>query len=99
MKKEFELYVVCRTTKSSAPGRKFDELLAKFNPCPTFVVYSGDCQHVGGASLSPLLPGNFVVIPANRNSEFDLSPEALHAAELWKLKNRNEDPRSVSRLV
>ena len=91
LEKEFEIYAVCSNAKFDAPGRKFDELLAKFHPCPTFIVYSGNCQRVSGASISPLLPGSFIVIPANRVSEFDLSPEALHAAELWKLKNRSKD--------
>ena len=93
MEEEFEIYAVCSNIRPNAPGRKFDELLAKFNPCPTFIVYSGDCQHVSGASVSALLPGSFVGIPANKSSEFDLLPEALHAVELWKLKNRHRDDR------
>ncbi len=91
LEREFEIYVVCSNAKLNAPGRKFDALLAKFNPCPTFIVYSGDCQRVSGASVSPIEPGGFVAIPANRNSEFDVLPEAVHAAELWKLRSRSED--------
>ena len=80
----FEVYTVCCDMQPKSPGRKFDDLLVNFQPCPHLVVYSGSCQPVSGAAVTGLEPGNYVVVSSN--SEFDMSAEVVHASKLCALR-------------
>ena len=93
------MYVVYPNKTSKTPGRKFDGLLTKFNPCPTLVVYSGICQPVSGASVSSPAPGTSVIISSSENSEFDLSAEGSHVSELLKLRGHLQGERFFPNIV
>ena len=86
---KFDVSVFCCDEPTKLPSRKFDDLLLR-KPCPDLVVYSGPCQCVSGASVTGLTPGEYVAVSANTHSEYDLSAEVVHMAELWTLKKWKE---------
>lgn len=87
---KFEVFVVCCHSKPEAPGRKFDDLLAEFHPCPNLVVYSGSCRPMGGASVKGANAGDYVIVSSSSNMHFDLSAEMLHVLRLCALKKWKE---------
>ena len=85
-----DVHVTYPEAKPKAPGRKYNHLLAKYNPHPSFLVCTTYCILQGEEESNESREQVFLVSSVSQ-SKFDRTAEASHITQLCRFDENIRD--------